>query len=93
MRTNFSTVLKEAEGFTRRLARAGVKEIGFPDQAALLTQASALRIHATEAALGLADGTDRYLLLRLRDSAAETERGLEKRLGRSTPCPTPGNAA
>ena len=90
MQVNFSTVLKEAEGFKRRLACAAENDVGFRDYAALLTGARSLRIHATEAALQLRDGTNRHLLLRLRQGAVESERTVTGQIDRFRSRRSPG---
>jgi hypothetical protein len=90
MQIDFSTVVKEAEGFKRRLARMPESDAGFRDYAVLLTEARTLRIHTAEAALQLRDGTDRHLLLRLRQGAIEAERNVMSQLGRFRSRHAPG---
>jgi hypothetical protein len=73
-------ILPEYEAFGRRLKRACDQGTDFAEHMSLLTQAQHLKRLAMETAIRIHDGTDRYLLLRVRDTTAETEKILRQRL-------------
>jgi hypothetical protein len=73
-------ILPACEAFGRSLEQAYDQGAGFAEHASLLTQAQHLKMQAMETAIGIPDGTDRYLLLGVCDEAVEIEKLLRQRL-------------